>query len=113
LREPGNTSANPADEQANHLWGAPRIHGELLKLGIQISQATVAKYMARHRKPPTQTWRTFLENHAKQLIAADFLMVSTVSFRLLFVFVVLGQHRRRAIHFNVGRDGTAKLLILW
>ena len=86
--------------KANPLWGAPRIHGELLKLGIQVSQATIAKYMV-HRKPPSQTWRTFLENHVKELVATDFLVVSTVSFRLLFVFIVVGRHRRRAIHFNV------------
>ena len=93
---------------ANPLWGAPRIHGELLKLGIQISQATVAKYMVRQRKPPSQTWRTFLENHVKQLVAIDFLVVPTVSFRLLFVFVVLGHHRRHAIHFNVTAHPTAE-----
>ncbi len=85
----------------NALWGAPRIHGELLKLGIQLSRATVAKYMVRQGQPPSQTWRTFLENHVKQLVSTDFLVVSTVSFRLLFVFVVLGHHRRHAIHFNV------------
>jgi putative transposase len=93
---------------ANPLWGAPRIHGELLKLGIQISQATVAKYMVRQRKPPSQTWRTFLENHVQQLVAIDFLVVPTVSFRLLFVFVVLGHHRRHAIHFNVTAHPTAE-----
>jgi putative transposase len=93
---------------ANPLWEAPRIHGELLKLGIQISQATVAKYMWRQRKPPSQTWRTFLEKHVKELVSADFLVVSTVSFRLLFVFVVLGHHRRRAIHFNVTAHPTAE-----
>jgi putative transposase len=93
---------------ANPLWGAPRIHGELLKLGIQLSQATVAKYMLRQRKPPSQTWRTFLENHVKQLASTDFLVVSTVTFRLLFVFVVLGHHRRRAIHFNVTARPTAE-----
>src|SRR5260370_33726401 len=93
---------------ANPLWGAPRIHGEMLKLGIQLSQATVAKYMVRHRKPPSQTWRTFLENHVKQLVATDFLVVSTVTFRLLFVFVVLGHDRRRAIHFNVTAHPTAE-----
>jgi len=59
---------------ANPLWGAPRIHGELLKLGIQISQAKVAKYMVRQQKPPSQSWRTFLENHVKQLVATDFLV---------------------------------------
>jgi transposase InsO family protein len=93
---------------ANPLWGAPRIHGELLKLGIQISQATVAKYMVRQRKPPSQTWRTFLENHVQQLVAIDFMVVPTVSFRLLFVFVVLGHHRRHAIHFNVTANPTAE-----
>jgi transposase InsO family protein len=93
---------------ANPLWGAPRIHGELLKLGIKISQATVAKYMVRQRKPPSQTWRTFLENHVKQLVSTDFLVVSTVTFRMLFVFVVLGHDRRRAIHFNVTSHPTAE-----
>jgi hypothetical protein len=92
----------------NPLWGAPRIHGELLKLGIQISQAPVAKYMVRQRKPPSQTWRTFLENRVKQLVSTDFLVVSTVNFRLLFVFVVLGHLRRRAIHFNVTAHPTAE-----
>ena len=94
---------------SNPLWGAPRIHGELLKLGIQIAQATVAKYMVRQRKPPSQTWCTFLENHVKQVVAIDdFLVVPTVSFRLLFVFVVLGHERRHAIHFNVTAHPTAE-----
>src|SRR5262249_45335179 len=94
--------------KANPLWGAPRIHGELLKLGIEISQATVAKYMLRRRKPPSQTWRTFLENHLQQIVAIDFLVVRTVNFRLLFVFVVLSHHRRHAIHFNVTAHPTAE-----
>jgi hypothetical protein len=105
---------------ANPPWGAARIHGELLKLGIQISQATVGKYMVRQRKPPSQTWRTFFENHVKQLVSTDFLVVSTVSCRLLFVFIVLGHHRRHAIHFNVtahptgGMDGAAnREAFLW
>ncbi len=93
---------------ANPLWGAPRIHGELLKLGIQVSQATVAKYMVRQLKPPSQTWRTFLENHVKQLVSTDFLVVPTVNFRILFVFVVLGHDRRHAIHFNVTAHPTAE-----
>jgi transposase InsO family protein len=80
----------------------------MLKLGIQLSQATVAKYMVRQRKPPSQTWRTFRENHVKQLVATDFLVVPTVTFRLLFVFVVLGHDRRRAIHFNVTAHPTAE-----
>jgi len=86
---------------ANPRWGAPRIHGELLKIGIAVSQATVAKYMARNRKPPSQTWRTFLQNHAKNLVAADFFVVPTLAFHLLFVFVILGHDHRRPIHFAV------------
>jgi transposase InsO family protein len=86
---------------ANPLWGAPRLHGELLKLGIEVSQATVAKYMARQRKPPSQTWRTFLENHVKQLLSTDFFVVPTVTFRVLYVFLVLAHDRRRLLHFNV------------
>jgi len=93
---------------SNPLWGAPRIHGELLKLGIQISQATVAKYMVRTGKPPSQTWRTFLENHIKVLVATDFLVVPTVNFRMLFIFVVLAHHRRCVIHFNVTAHPTAE-----
>ena len=92
----------------NPLWGAPRIHGELLKLGIQLSQATVAKYMVRQRKPPSQTWRTFLENHVRQLVAIDFLVVPTLSFRILYVFIVVAHHRRHAIHFNVTAHPTAE-----
>ncbi len=93
---------------ANPLWGAPRIHGELLKLGINISQATVTKYMVRRTKPPSQTWRTFLNNHIKDLVAVDFFTVPTVSFRVLFVFVVLAHDRRRHIHFNVTANPTAE-----
>ena len=74
---------------ANPGWGAPRIHGELGKLGIQVSETTVAKYMVRHRRPPAQTWRTFLNNHVKDLVSADFFVVPTATFRLLFVFVIL------------------------
>jgi putative transposase len=93
---------------ANPTWGAPRIHGELLKLGIEVSQATVAKYMVRHRKPPSQTWRTFLENHIKQLVSVDFFVVPTLSFRILHVFVVLAHERRRVVHFNVTEHPTAE-----
>ena len=75
---------------ANPRWGAPRIHGELLKLGIEVSQVTVAKYMVSQRKPPSQTWRTFLNNHAKQLVSTDFFVVPTVTFRVLYVFCRLG-----------------------
>ncbi len=93
---------------ANPLWGAPRIHGELLKLGIRMSQAAVAKYMVRQRKPPSQTWRTFLKNHAKDLVSADFFVVPTIAFRLLFVMVILGHERRRPIHFAVTPNPTAE-----
>src|SRR5258705_2195276 len=93
---------------ANPLWGAPRIHGELLKLGIQISQASVAKYMVRNRKPPSQTWRTFLDNHVAQLASVDFFTVHTVWFEILFVFIVLAHDRRRVVHFNVTAHPTAK-----
>jgi hypothetical protein len=68
---------------ANPLWGAPRIHGELLKLGITIGQATVAKYMARHRRPPSQGWKTFLRNHADGIASMDLFVVPTISFQLL------------------------------
>jgi hypothetical protein len=85
---------------ANPLWGAPRIHGELLKLGIDIGQATVSKYMDRHRKPPSQSWRTFLENHAAEIASIDFFAVPTVTFRVLFVFLILGNQRRQILHFN-------------
>jgi putative transposase len=93
---------------ANPLWGAPRIHGELLKLGFNLSQTTVAKYMVRQRKPPSQTWRTFLNNHVRELVAVDFFTVPTVGFRVLFVFVVLAHDRRRLIHFNVTDHPTAE-----
>src|SRR5437867_4940400 len=71
----GSSESHPAHESRHARWGAPRIHGELLKLGIQVSQATVAKYMVRHRKPPSQSWPTFLKNHAKDLVSADFFIV--------------------------------------
>jgi hypothetical protein len=86
---------------ANPLWGAPRVHGELLKLGITVSQPTVGKYMVRHRKPPSQTWRTCLANHLHNLVSVDFFTVPTVTFRVFFVFIVLAHDRRRVIHFNV------------
>ena len=82
-------------------WGAPRIHGELLKLGIEISQATVSKYMVRYRKPPSQTWRTFLDNHADCIPGIDFFTVPTATFRIFYVFIVLSHDRRQIIHFNV------------
>ena len=80
---------------ANPLWGAPRIHGELLKLGIDIGQTSVAKYMARRRRPPSQGWRTFLLNHADGIASIDLFVVPTISFRLLYGLLVLGHGRRK------------------
>ncbi len=93
---------------ANPLWGAPRIHGELLKVGIKVSQATVAKYMARPQKPPSQTWRAFLNNHVNRLVSTDFFVLSTVTFRVLYVFIVLAHQRRRLLHFNVTANATSE-----
>jgi hypothetical protein len=95
--------------RANPLWGAPRIHGELLKLGLDVCQATVSRYVVRdrHGGPPSQTWRTFLRNHAKELIAMDFLTVPTATFRVLFVLVILSHDRRRILHTQVTAHPTA------
>ena len=92
----------------NPRWGAPRIHGELLKLGIQMTEPTVAKYMVRHRKPPSQTWRTFLENHVKSMVSVDFFTVPTIRFEILYVFLVLAHDRRRILHFGVTAHPTAE-----
>jgi len=89
-------------------WGAPRIHGELLKLGIEIGETSVSKYMVRCRKPPSQTWRTFLENHVAQLVSVDFFTVPTIHFHVLYVFLVLAHDRRRILHFNVTSHPTAE-----
>jgi transposase InsO family protein len=89
-------------------WGAPRIHGELLKLGIDIGETSVSKYLVRCRKPPSQTWRTFLENHAQQLVSIDFFTVPTIRFQVLYVFLVLAHDRRRILHFNVTAHPTAE-----
>ena len=92
---------------ANPLWGSPRIHGELLKLGFEVSQRTVARLMPRRPKRPSQTWRTFLKNHLADLVSVDFFVVPTATFRVLYVFVVLLHHRRRVVHFNVTDSPTA------
>jgi hypothetical protein len=108
----------PVDREIRHLihemqstnigWGAPRIHGELLKLGIEISQATVSKYMARNQNPPSQTWRTFLDNHVTDLASMDFFTVPTATFRVLYVFIILRRDRREIVHFNVTEHPTAR-----
>lgn len=93
---------------ANPRWGAPRIHGELLKLGIDIGETTVAKYMVRPRRPSSQTWKIFLKNHIHELVSTDFFVVPTATFQLLFVFLVLSHERRRVVHFGVTAHPTAE-----
>jgi putative transposase len=92
----------------NPIWGAPRIHGELLKLGIEIGETSVSKYLVRNRKPPSQTWRTFLNNHVRSLVSVDFFIVPTVRFQILYVFLVLAHDRRRILHFAVTAHPTAE-----
>jgi transposase InsO family protein len=92
---------------ANPLWGAPRIHGELAKLGIDVAERTVSRLLPKRRSPPSQTWRTFLTNHVHDLVSLDFFTVPTVRLRVLFVLVVLAHHRRRVVHFNVTEHPTA------
>jgi transposase InsO family protein len=92
----------------NPTWGAPRIHGELRMLGFDVSEATVSRYMPRRTKPPSQTWRSFLRNHAQDLVSIDFFVVPTATFRVLYVFLVLAHDRRRIVHFNV-TDGPSAL----
>ncbi len=92
----------------NATWGAPRIQSELALLGYDIAESTVANYMIRHRKPPSQTWRTFLENHVGDIVAIDFFVVPTVRFRLLYCLIVLRHDRRRVVHFNVTAHPTAR-----
>ena len=94
----------------NPLWGAPRIHGELLKLGIEVSQSTVANYMVRGRHPPTQSWLTFLRNHAHGIAAIDLFVVPTFSFRLLYGFVILAHGTREIIHVGATYHPTAEWL---
>jgi transposase InsO family protein len=93
---------------ANRLWGAPRIHGELLKLGIEVAQSTVAKYMAKNGRGRSQTWKAFLHNHAAGIAAMDFLVVPTIGFKLLFVLVILRHQRRRLISLTVTINPTAE-----
>jgi hypothetical protein len=81
----------------NPLWGAPHIHGELLKLGITIGETSVAKYKVRQRRPPSQTWRIFLHNHAKTLVSVDFFTMPTIRFQMLYVFLVWAHERRRVV----------------
>ncbi len=92
---------------ANPLWGAPRIHGEMLKLGIEVSQATVGRHMVRRHGPPSPTWRTFLSNQIDGIAAIDMFVVVTAAFRLLYVSVVMGHARRKILHLNVTEHPTS------
>ena len=92
----------------NPPWGAPRIHGELLKLGITVGETSVSKSMVRLRKPPSQTWLTFLENHVKTMVSVDFFTVPTIQFQVLYVFLVLAHDRRRILHFAMTAHPTAE-----
>ena len=92
---------------ANPLWGAPRIHGELLKLGIEVAQTTVAKYMARGRRPPSQSWKTFLRNHAEGIASIDFFVVPTATCKLLFGLLIIRHERRQLVHVAVTANPTA------
>jgi transposase InsO family protein len=92
---------------ANPLCGAPRIHGELLRLGIESPERTISRLMSKRRTPPSQTWRTFLANHVRDLVSLDFFTVPTARLRVRFVLVVLSHHRRRVVHFNVTEHPTA------
>jgi transposase InsO family protein len=93
---------------ANPLWGAPRIHGELLKLGIDVGQTSVAKYMARRRGPPSQGWKTCLRNHADGIVAMDLFVVPTISFRLLYGLLIMGHGRRQILWVGVTAHPTSE-----
>src|SRR5271155_5349486 len=92
----------------NPLWGAPRIHGELLKLGFEVAQSSVAKYMVKRRGPPSQGWWTFLRNHAPDIAAMDFFVVPTIGFDLLYGFVIVRLDRRELVWINVTTNPTAE-----
>ena len=117
-KRPGKTGRPPISLQirrlirtlaeANPLWRAPRIHGELLKLGIAVSERTVSRVLQTVKRPPSQTWRTFLKNHIGEIVAIDFFTVPTIRLRVLFVFLVIEHERRRVLHFGVTEHPTAE-----
>ncbi len=92
----------------NPLCGAPRIHGELLKLGFEVAQSSVANYMIKRRRPPSQGWRTFLHNHAPDIAAMDLFVGPTIEFDLLYAFVIVGLGRRALVWVNVTTNPTAE-----
>jgi len=110
LRRPGRPRVDPELRSlirkmatANPLWGAPRVHGELLKLGLEISESTVSRWMPKSRKTPSPSWRAFLENHLGDLVSIDFFAVPTARFRVLFCLLVLSHKRRRVLHHRYER----------
>ena len=103
-----NSPADPPDEHRQSIVGSAEIHGELLKLGIDIGQTSVAKYMARRRAPPSQGWKTFLRNHADGIAAMDLFVVPTISFRLLYGLLIMGHGRRQILWFGVTGHPTAE-----
>src|SRR2546422_3378 len=105
--DPGITALVIQMAAANPLWGAPRIHGELLKLGIVVAERPVSRLLPKRRTPPSQSWRTFLTNHVRDLVSIDFFTVPTAHLRVVFVLVVLAHQRRRVLHFNVTEHPTA------
>jgi hypothetical protein len=104
----GAARVDSADERRKSVWGAPRIHGELLKLGFEVAQSSVAKYMVKRRGPPSQGWRTFLHNHAQDIAAMDLFVVPTVGFDLLYGLVIVRLDRRDLIWINVTANPTAE-----
>ena len=96
--------------QANPTWGSPRIVGELRKLGIEVAKLTVEKYRLRSKRPPSPTWKTFLKNHVQDVVALDFFVVPTVTFRVLFVLVILAHERRRLVHFHVTKCSVSQIV---
>jgi putative transposase len=94
--------------RSNPLWGSPRIMGELRKLGINVAKSTVERYRPKRRKPSSPTWKAFLNNHVKDIVACDFFTVPTASCKILFVFILLAHERRRIVHFNVTEHPTAQ-----
>ncbi len=115
----GRTPGRPAISQevqdlirkrspANPAWGAPRLVGELRKRGIDVAKSTVETYRIRSWKPPSPTWRAFLQNHVMDLVSLDFFVVPTVTCKVMFVLVILAHHRRRVVHFNVTEHPTAQ-----
>ncbi|MBF0153634.1 MAG: transposase [Magnetococcales bacterium] len=91
----------------NPLWGAPHIHGELMKLGYSLAQSSVSRHMVKPKKHPSQTWKTFLKNHASQIVAMDFFTIPDISFKVLYVLIFINHDRRKIIHFNVTTNPTA------